>query len=73
MTNATQTLRIVVADDHPLVLTAISDYLTQAPGCTVVGTADSGARLLDLLRRTPCDLLVTDFSMQGEEIGRAHV
>ncbi|CAM2143528.1 MULTISPECIES: response regulator transcription factor [Paraburkholderia] len=66
MTNATQTLRIVVADDHPLVLTAISDYLTQAPGCTVVGTADSGARLLDLLRRTPCDLLVTDFSMQGE-------
>lgn len=66
MTNATQTLRIVVADDHPLVLTAISDYLTQAPGCTVVGTADSGARLLDLLRRMPCDLLVTDFSMQGE-------
>ncbi|CAG9217527.1 DNA-binding response regulator [Paraburkholderia tropica] len=66
MTNAKQTLRIVVADDHPLVLTAISDYLTRTPGCTVVGTADSGAHLLDVLRRTPCDLLVTDFSMQGE-------
>ncbi|WP_084161871.1 response regulator transcription factor [Paraburkholderia bannensis] len=66
MTNATQDLRIVVADDHPVVLTAITDYLDQLPGHRVVATADSGANLVDILRKMPCDLLVTDFSMQGE-------
>jgi two-component system, NarL family, captular synthesis response regulator RcsB len=66
MTNATQHLRVVVADDHPIVLTAITDFLGDQPDYRVVATADSGARLLDVLRRTPCDLVVTDFSMQGE-------
>ncbi|CAB3801724.1 Transcriptional regulatory protein RcsB [Paraburkholderia caffeinitolerans] len=66
MTNATQELRIVVADDHPVVLTAVTDYLDQIPGHKVVATAGSGAELLEKLRSTPCDLIVTDFSMQGE-------
>jgi two-component system, NarL family, captular synthesis response regulator RcsB len=66
MTHAKQDLRIVVADDHPVVLTAITDYLDQLPGHRVVAKANSGADLVEILRKTPCDLLVTDFSMQGE-------
>ena len=65
MTNAMRDVRIVVADDHPVVLTAISDYLNTMPGFKVVAQADSGARLIDALRDTECELIVTDFSMQG--------
>lgn len=69
MTIATQELRIVVADDHPIVLSAITDYLDTLPGCRVQAKADSGARLLAVLAETPCDLIVTDFSMQDEDGG----
>ncbi|WP_321928931.1 response regulator transcription factor [Paraburkholderia guartelaensis] len=66
MTNATQEVRIVVADDHPVVLTAISDYLDSLPGFRVVAKAASGAGLIDALRDTGCELIITDFSMQGD-------
>jgi two-component system, NarL family, captular synthesis response regulator RcsB len=66
MTNATQDVRIVVADDHPVVLTAISDYLDSMPGFKVVAKAGTGAGLIDALRGNDCELIVTDFSMQGE-------
>lgn len=66
MTNATQDVRVVVADDHPVVLTAISDYLNGMPGFKVIATASTGAALIDTLRASACDLIVTDFSMQGE-------
>ncbi|TDG04220.1 response regulator transcription factor [Paraburkholderia guartelaensis] len=66
MTNATQEVRIVVADDHPVVLTAISDYLDSLPGFRVVAKAASGAGLIDALRDAGCELIITDFSMQGD-------
>ncbi|MEM5317680.1 response regulator transcription factor [Paraburkholderia sp. JHI869] len=66
MTNATQDVRIVVADDHPVVLTAISDYLDGMPGFRVVAKATTGAGLIDALRDTECELIITDFSMQGD-------
>lgn len=66
MMNATRDVRIVVADDHPVVLTAISDYLGTMPGFRVVARAGTGAGLIDALRKTECDLIITDFSMQGE-------
>jgi two-component system, NarL family, captular synthesis response regulator RcsB len=66
MTIATQVLRIVVADDHPIVLSAIADYFNGLPGWRVQAKADSGARLLAVLAETPCDLIVTDLSMQDE-------
>jgi two-component system capsular synthesis response regulator RcsB len=66
MTNTTQEVRIVVADDHPVVLTAISDYLDSLPGFRVVAKAASGAGLIDALRDAGCELIITDFSMQGD-------
>lgn len=69
MTIATQELRIVVADDHPIVLSAITDCLNSLPGYRVEAKADSGARLLAVLAETPCDLIVTDLSMQDDEGG----
>ena len=60
-------MRVLIADDHPVVLiglkTSLRDY---GNGLSVVGEAHSGKELLDLLERTPCDLVITDFSMPAD-------
>ena len=60
-------MRVIIADDHPVVLiglkTSLRDY---GNGLNVVGEARNGQDLLDLLGRTPCDLLITDFSMPAD-------
>lgn len=63
-------MRIIISDDHPVVLiglkTSLHDY---GGGLKVVGEANSGPGLLDLLARMPCDLLITDFSMPADTNG----
>ncbi|MDR3446975.1 MULTISPECIES: response regulator transcription factor [unclassified Dyella] len=60
-------MRVIIADDHPVVLiglkTSLRDY---GNGLDVVGEARNGQQLLDLLTQTPCDLLITDFSMPAD-------
>ena len=40
----TETLRILIADDHPLVRTGLSTILAAVPGFEVVGQAATGER-----------------------------
>ncbi|WP_345812826.1 response regulator transcription factor [Paraburkholderia sp. PREW-6R] len=56
-------LRIILADDHPFVLLGIRAILERVSGVTVVGEADTPRSLIELLRCTPCDVLVTDLAM----------
>lgn len=69
------TLRIVIADDHPVVLLGIKALLHgQGTGMKVVGEASSARELVALLPGCACDLLVTDYSMPdatGAEDGLA--
>jgi two-component system, NarL family, captular synthesis response regulator RcsB len=62
-----RTVKVVVADDHPIVSRAITRALHDLPGFRVVATAVSGTALLQTLRETPFDMIVTDFSMQALE------
>lgn len=66
-------MRIIISDDHPLVLMGLKALLQcQGEGLTVVGEARSTAELFSVLASQPCDLLVTDFSMpdgQGTDDG----
>lgn len=66
-----ETVRIIVADDHPVVLIGVRALL-QAQGARfrVVGEAHDGESLLALLKRQPCELLITDFSMPVESGGQ---
>jgi two-component system capsular synthesis response regulator RcsB len=65
MSNLVPSLRIVVADDHPVVLDAVSDaFEKEMPRFRVVATAQSGSELLAVLKQVPCDLVVTDFTMK---------
>lgn len=65
MNEFTHIIRVVLADDHPIVLHAIADAFSKCPGYAIATTASSGAELLRALSREPADLLVTDLVMQS--------
>ncbi|RUL75226.1 response regulator transcription factor [Dyella choica] len=62
-----ETTRIVIADDHPVVMLGIRALLKERSGMQVVGEASNGGELLAVLASEPCDLLITDFSMPYED------
>ncbi len=55
--------RIILADDHPLVLEALRALLDGQPGLRVVATATDGRQLLELTRRLRPDLVVLDLQL----------
>ena len=61
------TVRVLVADDHPVFLDGLRMLLDSAPGLEVVGAAGDGDALLDLAARTPCDVVVVDLDMPGPD------
>ncbi|PRY05489.1 response regulator transcription factor [Paraburkholderia sp. BL25I1N1] len=56
-------IRIILADDHPFVLLGVRAALEMEAGVTVVDQATNPVSLIERLRSTPCDVLVTDLSM----------
>lgn len=56
-------VKIIIADDHPLVRVGIKELIHKDPALTVVGEAGDGGRLLELLSAKKCDLVVADISM----------
>lgn len=56
-------IRVILADDHPIVLLGISNALSKAPDIEVVASAHSPAELMECLAKHRCDVVVTDFSM----------
>ena len=58
-----QPLRIVLADDHALLLEGLRALITADPDLRVVATATDGERLLDAVRRFRPDVAVVDLKM----------
>lgn len=61
----TDTIRIVVADDHPIVRAGIVGLLQTAPGIEVVGEAADGAEAIELAAAERPDLVLMDLRMPG--------
>jgi len=57
--------KLVIADDHQLMLAAMRMALGEAPDMEIVGEADAGERLLPLVNRTSPDVVVLDLRMPG--------
>lgn len=57
--------RIILADDHPVVLMGAEMALSppSSNGFAIVAQAHSADELIDRLERTPCDILISDYSM----------
>jgi two-component system, NarL family, response regulator NreC len=57
------TIRVVLVDDHAIVRTGLKAVLGAAPEIEVVGEASGGHEAVELLARTPADVVVMDISM----------
>ena len=56
-------MKIVLADDHPVFTAGVRNYLNHVPDCRVVACVTSSDALVRCLESTPCDLVITEFSM----------
>lgn len=62
-------LRVVLVDDHPALLAGVAQGLSSVDTIQVTGTAGNSTELVRLLERDICDVLVSDYSMPGNEYG----
>jgi len=58
-------IRILIVDDHPVVLAGLTSMLDTQAGIEVAGSASSGEEALEMLRGRPADLLLLDLRMPG--------
>lgn len=58
-------MRILIADDHPIVRQGVRQVLAVDPGMVVVGEATCGDEALQLARQLDWDVAILDFSMPG--------
>jgi DNA-binding NarL/FixJ family response regulator len=56
-------LRLIIADDHPLLVDGLRRVLEEMEGIEVLETVANGRRLLDRLRQMPADLVLLDLHM----------
>src|SRR5664279_2156413 len=63
--NSAKPIRVIVADDHPIVRAGIRDALTEIPGVEVVGEASDGREAIDLVKTHSPDVVFMDISMPG--------
>jgi DNA-binding NarL/FixJ family response regulator len=61
--DVSHTIRVVLADDHALVLEGLRSLLAGQPDFHVIATATDGERLLDAVRRFLPDVVVSDVRM----------
>ncbi|MCY0388962.1 response regulator transcription factor [Robbsia sp. Bb-Pol-6] len=61
----TETCRIVLADDHPIVRWGVWALLEKCPGLSVVAQAADSTELFDVLETHPVELVITDYAMPG--------
>ncbi|WP_334000590.1 response regulator transcription factor [Burkholderia gladioli] len=60
---ANTTFNVLIADDHPLVVTGVESALRDLRSMRIVGTAGNSTQIVERLGREACDLLITDFVM----------
>ncbi len=60
------TIRILIADDHPLFREGVAQSLASEPGFTVVGQASSGEEAFSLVSELLPDVLLLDVTMPGD-------
>lgn len=65
MPEATEELRVVIADDHPVVRAGLITLLTALPGITVVAEAGDGAEAIRCAEEHRPDVVVMDLRMPG--------
>lgn len=60
---ATKTIRILIADDHPIVRQGLVSILEEEPDMDIVGEADNGKEAVALFRQHQPDIVLLDLRM----------
>ncbi len=58
-------MKILIADDHPVVRHGLKQMLTGEPDMLVVGEAKNGNEAMELARKLEWDVAILDYSMPG--------
>ncbi len=58
-------IRVIIADDHPIVRAGLKQIIAEAGDIRVAGEAVNGADLLKQIRQEPFDVVLLDLSMPG--------
>ncbi len=58
-------MKILIADDHPVVRQGLQQMLAAEADFSVVGEAKNCQEVIDLARRVPWDIAVLDYNMPG--------
>ncbi len=58
-------IKVILCDDHAMVRRGIKDTLADAIDIQVVGESGSYSEVRELLRSTPCDVLILDLNLPG--------
>jgi two-component system invasion response regulator UvrY len=58
-------IRLLIADDHPVVREGLRRIVADHPELEVIGEAVNGDEVLTLLRRLPVDVVLLDIAMPG--------
>lgn len=61
-------IRLLIADDHPIVREGLKRLVSETPDMSVIGEAVDGADVLQKLRELPVDVLLLDVSMPSGNI-----
>jgi DNA-binding NarL/FixJ family response regulator len=59
-------IRVMLADDHPIIRSGIRLLLEQAPDIEVVGETDHGSEVVPLVKELHPDVLLLDMEMPGK-------
>lgn len=62
-------ISLIIADDHPALITGVKHELADFHTISIVGTASNSTETFELLGKTHCDVLVTDYVMPGGDFG----
>lgn len=63
------TMNVIIADDHPIVLFGIRKSLEQIEWVNVVGEFEDSTALINNLPKLDAHVLITDLSMPGDKYG----
>ncbi len=58
-----ENIKVIIADDHPVVCKGIGDLLESAQGISVIGQTTSGVKALQLVEDLKPDVLILDIEM----------
>lgn len=58
-------IRVLVADDHPLLRSGLKQVLSQEPDLELVGEAEDSSQALKRIEEEPWDLVILDIAMPG--------